>query len=133
MNALTQWSVTEKPDKVGISWFRLGKEVRQPFHLYFDKSEAMEVLEIVIDIEEMSRAAYKSGVPVDHSRFEKLSKVMNPTLETTKSGALVFFSSLIINLTEDEESETGSNPSREEVKNIQGLVVYCIMMQMMRM
>ena len=84
------------------------------------KSEAMEALEIVIDIEEMSRAAYKSGVPVDHSRFEKLSKVMNPTLETTKSGALVFFSSLIIDLTEDEESETGSNPSREEVKNIQG-------------
>ena len=83
----------------------------------------MEVLEVVIVIEEMSRAAFESGVPVDSSRFEKLSKVMTPTLETTKTGALVFFSSLIIDLTEDEESETGSNPSREEVMNIQDLVV----------
>ena len=49
----------------------------------------------MIDIEEMSRAVYENGVPVDPSRFEKLSKVMNPTLETTISGALVFFSSLI--------------------------------------
>ena len=68
--------MTEKPEKFGLSWFHLGKEVRQPFHLYFDINEAMEVLEVVIVIEEMSIAAFENGVPVDSSRFEKLSKVM---------------------------------------------------------
>jgi len=120
---VTQWSITEQPAKVGLSWSRLGDDVRQPFHLYFDVSEAMEVFDIVQKIEVVSAAALEKVVPVDHARFEDLSKAMHPKRETINTGALVFFISLVIDLTEDEESEAGSNPSREEVKGIQSLVV----------
>ena len=83
----------------------------------------MEVFNIAQKIEALSAAALEKGVPVDHARFEEVSKAMHPKLETISTGALVFFSSLVLNLTEDEESEAGSTPSREEVRDIQSLVV----------
>ena len=110
VNALTQWSVTERLVEVGISWFHLGDVQRQPFHLYFDISEAMEMFEIVQKIETVSAVALEKGVPVDHPRFEYLTEVMHPKLETISTGALVFFSSLILDLTEDQKVRVDQLP-----------------------
>ena len=104
-NNMTQWSVTDKPDSVGITWFRLGKQPRQPFHLFVDIGEAEEIADLVKTVYTI---ASDEVLLVDVSAFSSLVECMTPELEPLSTGALVFFKEL-------EEEKNESDPSDEQV------------------
>ena len=112
---MTHWSVTNKPDSVGITWFCLGKQPRQPFHLFVDIREAEEIADLVKTVYTIAKKAGDDGLLVDVSSFSSLVEYMTPKLEPLSTGALVFFREL-------EEEDTESDPSNEQVQAIQGLL-----------
>ena len=107
-NNMTQWSITDKPDSVGITWFRLGKQPRQPFHLFADIREAEEIADLVKTVYTIAKKATDEGLLVDMSAFSLLVECMTPELEPLSTGALVFFKEL-------EEEDNESDPSDIEI------------------
>ena len=43
LNDLAKWSITEKPNVQGPTWFQLGSASREPFHLFVSLDEAQEI------------------------------------------------------------------------------------------
>ena len=103
-----------------ITWFRLGKEPRVPFHLYFSNEEAEEIMKIAIRLEAATLVMMRLGIEVDIEKIQKLIENLTPNLQTGEiKGSLIFFQKLESE-SSDTDSEDGSTPSREEIKALHG-------------
>ena len=95
------------PQRVGITWFRLGKEPRVPFHLHFSNDEAKELMDVATKLEKTALVMEKLGIEVDTSETQELILSLTPNLKTSgKNGGLIFFQKL-----EDDQSDSGSEDS----------------------
>ena len=108
------------PQRVGITWFRLGNEPRVPFHLHFANDEAKELMDVAIKLEKTAIVMMKLGMEVDTSETQELILSLTPNLKTSdKNGGLIFFQKLEDDQS-DSDSEDSSAPSREDIKAMQG-------------
>ena len=56
INNLVKWTILDVPQRLGMTWFRLGNEPRVPFHLHFSNDEAKELMDIATKIERTALA-----------------------------------------------------------------------------
>ena len=72
INALVSWTILDVPQRIGVTWFRLGKEPRVPFHLHFSNEEAEELMKIAIKLEAAALVMMKLGMEVNISESQEL-------------------------------------------------------------
>ena len=65
INNLAKWSHLTLPKKVGVTWFKLRKDPRSPFHLYFSTEEAQELTEIADKLDQAAKIMMPLGVEVN--------------------------------------------------------------------
>ena len=66
INALVKWTILDVPQRVGVTWFRLGEEPRVPFHINFSNDEAEELMNVAIKLEKTT-----FGMEVDISETQE--------------------------------------------------------------
>ena len=92
MNSLAKWSQLTLPQRMGVTWFRLGQEPRNPFHLHFSNDEAQELLEVAIKLDKATLVLMEFGVEVNISETQeliiKLTQILKPS---DKTQVLIFF------------------------------------------
>ena len=92
INALLSWTILDVPQRIGVTWFRLGKEPRVPFHLHFSNDEAEELMKIAIKLEAAALKMMKLGMEVNISETQELIENLTPNLKTGDiKGGLIFF------------------------------------------
>ena len=95
INALVSWTILDVPQRIGVTWFRLGKEPRVPFHLQFSNDEAEELMKIAIKLEAAALVMMKLGMEVNISETQELIENLTPNLKTGEiKGGLIFFQKL---------------------------------------
>ena len=77
LNDLAKWSITEKPNVQGPTWFQLGSVSREPFHLFVSLDEAQEVSDIA---KEILIIAGRNNFQ-DMSKLDALHKLSAPKME----------------------------------------------------
>ena len=118
INNLVKWTILTVPQRLGVTWFRLGKEPRNPFHLHFSTDEAEELLEIAIKLDKTALVRMELGMEVNLSETQELITKLTPILKTSdKTGALIFFQELEADQS-DSDSEGSSAPSREDMTTL---------------
>ena len=72
INNLAKWSQLIVPKKVGVTWFKLGKDPRSPFHLHFSTEEAQELAEIANKLDGAAIVMMKLGLEVNIEETQEL-------------------------------------------------------------
>ena len=123
MNNLASWSMIQKPNSKGPTWYRLGKSQRKPFNMYVSVREAGEIFEMVEDLAASAQVLADLHVSVNMDQITKMVEVMVPKLETDSNKAPIFFIGLDSYLTGDmTDNDSSGSPNKEEVDMIQSLI-----------
>ena len=83
INNLVKWTILDVPQRVGVTWFRLGEEHRVPFHLHFSNDEAKELMDVAIKLEKTALVMEKLGMEVDTSETQELILSLTLNLKTS--------------------------------------------------
>ena len=102
-----------------ITWIRLGKEPRNPFHLHFSNDEAQELSEVAIKLDKAALVMMKLGMEVNIEETQELIMNLTPVLKpSSKTHGIIFFEALETDSDIDSQ-ESSSAPSREEADVLQ--------------
>ena len=76
---------------MGVTWFRLGQEPRNPFHLHFGNDEAQELLEVAIKPDKAAFVMMGLGMEVNIEETQELIMNLTPVLKpSSKTLGLIF-------------------------------------------
>ena len=72
INNLVKWTILTVPQRLGVTWFRLGEDPMNPFHLNFSNDEVKELFEIAKKLDKTALVMMELGMEVNLSETQEL-------------------------------------------------------------